>query len=140
MYIVKFRQTSVIHNTFGCSLGLYTISASSDFSSDRQEMRAVSKDICLNLQLLCGARIQCPGIAGLIKTYNNSAWTRLISVIIVRVGMKSQSSLQLSVQVVVVVVLLFTANDTMMKQYNIIQKILLEATREAIWLIGLFVS
>ena len=38
---------------------------------------------------------------------------------------------------VVVVVLLFPANKTAMKRYKIIQNILLEATREAIWLIGL---
>ena len=41
------------------------------------------------------------------------------------------------VTVVVVVVLLFPANNTAMERYNRIQNKLLEATREAIRLIGL---
>ena len=40
-------------------------------------------------------------------------------------------------RVVIVVVFLFPANDTAMERYNIIQNKLLEATREAIRLIGL---
>ena len=40
-------------------------------------------------------------------------------------------------RVVVVVVLLFPANNTTMERYSIIQNKLLEATREAIRLIGL---
>ena len=45
--------------------------------------------------------------------------------------------------VVVVVVLLFPANNTAMERYNIIQNKLLEATREAIrliWLVALIMA
>ena len=42
-----------------------------------------------------------------------------------------------NISVVVVVVFLFPANNTAMERYNIIQNKLLEATREAIRLIGM---
>ena len=47
------------------------------------------------------------------------------------------TSLHQRAEVVVVVVLLFPANNTAMERYNMIQNKLLEATREAIRLIGL---
>ena len=77
------------------------------------ELRSSGEDTSLNLQILAFIHISGHPICSVIKVY-------------ILVFMLD-----------VVVVLLFPANNTAMERYNIIQNNLLEATREAIRLIGL---